>query len=111
MKTVIATVAASAFLLAAGLAAAQSEKVTATRDGARQTVVEVSDLNLSSPTGRLVLEGRVRAAAALVCGPTPTTPVNLREVTDYRTCVRDAVETALSRMDLREASADPRTRQ
>jgi UrcA family protein len=61
----------------------------------RFTRVSFADLDLSGPEGAYTLLGRIRGAARQVCGPQPTTPVDLRDDADYRGCVQDAVVRAV----------------
>lgn len=76
-----------------------------TPDGVRQTAVETSDLNLQSPAGLNALNGRLRVAANLVCGPQPAVPTELAREAAYRSCVHQAVSHALNGLGAREAAA------
>jgi len=80
----------STFLaLAAAAAAYATQAPCQTPDSVR---VGFSDLNLSSPAGRAVFEGRVSAAARLVCGEYQ--PLQLKLIAMSRTCQANAIAAA-----------------
>lgn len=82
----------STFLALAALAAA-APAVAATPDS---VAVGYSDLNLSSPAGREAFEGRVAAAARLVCGEYQ--PLQLKMIAISRACQARAIAAAETRL-------------
>lgn len=64
----------------------------------QQVTVRYDDLNLSSGSGMKVLKQRIWHAAEIVCGG----EVDMREIhglTQHLKCVRDAADTALTRVN------------
>jgi len=82
MNTVIAIAAATLAILAAGQAAAQT-------DAPMKASVSYSDLDLSKPTGREVLEHRIDQAVSKVCAEDPGV-LELKRTSLYRKCREEA---------------------
>jgi UrcA family protein len=82
----------STFLALAALAAASP----AFAQSPDSVAVGFSDLNLSSPAGRQAFEGRIAAAARLVCGEYQ--PLQLREIAISRACQARAIASAETRL-------------
>ena len=91
-KTLIITGGAIALVAHSPRAAVAAESVP-------QVTVRYDDLNLSSESGINALRQRIRHAAEMVCGE-----VDAREIrgsTQHLKCVRDAADTALTRVNWR----------
>ena len=82
----------SALLLFGLLAAAPA---SASPDpGARRVTVRFDDLDVHAPAGVAALDGRLRAAANVVCGPAPLSPAELTRAQAFRHCRRTAIAEA-----------------
>jgi UrcA family protein len=57
--------------------------------------VYFGDLDLYQDSGAYTLLNRIHGAAVQVCSPQPTTPGDLRDMSDYQVCVADAVGRAV----------------
>lgn len=79
-------VLSTAALLVAGAAQAQSVQ-------SRSITVRFGDLNLSSPSGRRVLDQRIQRAIWYVCGDRPS-PVELDKRPDWLACRATASDNA-----------------
>jgi UrcA family protein len=77
IKTLIAIAGAAALLATSG----QAEPL----DDTYTVRVRYADLDTNRPSGRTVLEGRVRAAIERICSPGPA-PIQVRQYRRYRTC-------------------------
>jgi UrcA family protein len=64
-----------------------------------QVTVRYDDLNLSSKAGIKALTQRIRHAAEIVCGELGTREI--QDVTQHDKCVRDATDSALTRVNWR----------
>ena len=89
-------------LLLAGSALAQTAVAEVTVRGrlpagaeAKHEVVKFADLDLSGAAGAETLVGRIRGAADRVCMPAPTHIANIKDVTDYEACRKEAVASAV----------------
>jgi len=87
----LAAAAASAIIFSASVQAKPvvTEQVSGNRV-VRSIEVPFVDLDLTTPEGAATLEHRLRAATTQVCGSLPRGP--LREVSDYKNCVRETEE-------------------
>jgi UrcA family protein len=61
----------------------------------KREVVKFADLDLKGAAGAETLVGRIRGAAGRVCMPAPSHPANIKDVSDYQTCLADAVARAV----------------
>jgi UrcA family protein len=66
--------------------------------------VSYKDLDLSQRTGAQVLIGRLEAAASKACGEAPYIG-DLKGLTVYRNCVKDAMDRAIAKVDQPVVSA------
>jgi UrcA family protein len=79
--------------------AAHSPRAAVAADSVQQITVRYDDLNLSSESGMKALKQRIRHAAEIVCGEVDTR--NIDGSTQHLKCVRDAANTALTRVNSR----------
>ena len=91
-KTLIMTCGAMAL-------AAHSPRAAVAAESVPQVTVRYDDLNLSSESGMNALKQRIRHAAEIVCGEVDTR--DTRGLTQHFKCVRDAADTALTRVNWR----------
>ncbi|MEO1046430.1 MAG: UrcA family protein [Pseudomonadota bacterium] len=56
----------------------------------RSVEVQINDLNLESDAGQKTLQRRIKYAAREVCRPAPR--LNLRDHSDYRRCMTEALD-------------------
>ena len=99
VRNTLATLAALASLAAIGyIALAQSAGAQGpTIDPDRVSVmVSYADLNLESAAGAATMLRRVDHAAQTICGPEPSD--RLQGMKQYRGCVREIVDSAVSRL-------------
>jgi UrcA family protein len=68
-------------------------------ESAPQVTVRYDDLNLSSEAGIKALTQRIRYAAKIVCSELGTREI--QDVTEHDKCVRDATDSALTRVNWR----------
>jgi UrcA family protein len=78
-------------IIGADLAHAQTAPQTAK--------VSYADLDLSTPGGAKALLTRIRVAAGSACGKENHSPLFPRAMAQHRTCVTDAVNAAVGRVD------------
>ena len=89
--TAAGAVVASALLLpTASLAGTAS----ATGEGMQTARVSYADLDLASPYGANSLQGRIKLAAASLCGAGTTRPVEIAEINAGKACMVDAIASA-----------------
>jgi UrcA family protein len=79
--------------------AAHSPRAAVAAESVQQVTVRYDDLNLSSESGINALKQRIRRAAEIVCGEGDTR--DARGLTQHNKCVRDAADTALTRVNWR----------
>jgi UrcA family protein len=65
----------------------------------RHEPVGFADLDLGTRAGAYTLLMRIRGAAQRVCSPQPSTPADLRDSSDYRGCMDDAMAHAVADVD------------
>lgn len=96
MKKIVTLAAAAAAAFAGFPANAQSVQLS--EDGQYRISIPYTDLNLASPAGVRTLEGRIKAAANVVCG-TPR-PTSLIEARGIPACRHDVMRVARPQMEL-----------
>ena len=95
MKKIVTLAIAAAAALAASPAAAQS--VQFSDDGSYRVSVSYGDLNLASAAGKRRFEGRLKAAANVVCGlPRPMGLIDAREMDSCRETILDNAKPQLA---------------
>jgi UrcA family protein len=98
MKSVIAGSAARVLALAMVLSpGAAFATGSSSQDDQRSVVIRYADLDLAGPEGAAKLYRRIRAAAALVCGPRAS-PGSLSESPAYRKCFNTAVDRGVAQV-------------
>ncbi len=88
----------SLLLLTTLAAAASASSVAAPPTDTRQTVLNYSDLNLSSISGVRSVYARIRKAAETVCGDRHASGSRITQQ-DWRDCYDRAVADAVARLD------------
>jgi UrcA family protein len=91
-------VTAGLWLTAVGAGIAQADTPPLVETRTQQ--VTFDDLNLSSESGARTLLVRINKAANAACGPATHSPLMPREAAHRRTCVTEAVDAAVRRVDL-----------
>ena len=75
-------------------ASSQADPVT----GVLSATVSSQGLDLSRAQDAQIMLGRLHAAASAVCGGEPR-PMELQKTADYRACMRETLDGAVSRID------------
>ena len=88
-KTLTASLLALGLLAGASAASAQSTEIATVK-------VSVAGLNFGSPAGAKIILRRIRNAAAKVCGPEPTAPLD--RMNHFQPCVKTATDRAVASM-------------
>ena len=96
MKTSILTLALGASILA--LAALPATSVSAQDVQTVSAIVQYGDLNLSSREGAKAMYQRIKSTARKLCGDEPDIG-DIGAMGGWRTCVSDAVNDAVGRLD------------
>ena len=91
------TIGVSLWLAVIGADLATAE--TAPQTTAQTAQVSYSDLDLSTPHGAKTLLIRIKSAADAACGAENHSPLFPRAMAQHRTCVTDAVNAAVTRID------------
>ena len=88
---------ASSLIFAICAATASAAPARADESGMQTNsiVVSYADLDIHSAAGAKTLLGRIKVASRHVCGDRPS-PLSLRSMTHYNTCVKDAVSGAVA---------------
>lgn len=95
ITSILAVILAAGSLTLAPMAMAEPVSAQPTA-----TAVSYSDLDLSTEAGARTVLQRINAAARTACGSEPVhSPLFPRAVTQFQTCVSQAVETAVDGID------------